>query len=67
MFMYIDDILTFSEDEETYSREFEQVLQKLNKYDLKNYLSKYLFGPHELDFLEFSVSGIKPSARKLAS
>lgn len=66
-FVYIDDILIFSEDEETHSKHIDLVLQKLSEYDFKICLSKCIFSANELDFLGFhiSASGLKPSAKKL--
>ena len=66
-FVYIDDILIFSDSELESSQHLNQVLQRLNDYDLKITLSKCVFEVTELEFLGFDISskGIKPSSRKL--
>lgn len=68
MFIYIDDILIFANVGETHSSGLDQVLQKVNEYDLKNSLLKCLFGAQKFEFLDCSVcvDGNKPSASKLA-
>ena len=67
VFVYIDDILVFSDDRDTHLKDLDSVLNQLNDYDLKISLSKCVFCVEELDFLGFNISkdGLKPSSKKL--
>ena len=65
-FVYIYDILVYSEDEETYSKYLDQEFKKWIGTFLKSVL-KYIFSATEFDFLGFnnSIEGIRPSGAKL--
>lgn len=67
VFTYIDDILVFSEDEESHINDIREVLKILDKHDLKISLNKCLFNVRSLKFLGYTVSseGIKPPEEKL--
>ena len=67
IFIYLDDILVFSDDEETHMQDLDTVFEILNRYNLKVSLSKCTFCVKELDFLGFNVSaeGLKPTLRKI--
>ena len=67
IFIYLDDILIFSEDEESHLKDIEVVLKILSANDLKNSINKCIFNVQQIDFLGHNVSeqGIKPSDLKL--
>lgn len=56
IFMYINDILIFSDIEETHSKKLNQVLPKLNEHNVKIYFSKCLLEAHRLEVWRFSIS-----------
>ena len=68
IFIYLDDILVFSEDEESHLKDLDTVFEVLNKYNLKISLSKCVFCVSEIDFLGFNVSnaGLKPPTSKIS-
>ena len=67
VFIYLDDILIFSDDEETHLKDLTDVLQILSENDLKVSINKCLFNVEQLDFLGHNVSfkGLKPTERKI--
>ena len=67
IFVYVDDLLIFSPDENQHRKDLSQVLGILEKADLRISLDKCSFFASELDFLGFTLSreGVKPSAQKL--
>ena len=67
VFIYLDDILVFSDDLESHLRDLEKVFEILNRYNLKISLHKCVFCVKELDFLGFNVStaGLKPTENKI--
>ena len=67
VFVYIDDILIFSDDRDSHINDIDAVLKQLNAYDLKVSISKCAFCVTELNFLGFNIScdGLKPSSKKL--
>lgn len=68
VFIYLDDILVFSDDEESHLKDLESVFEILNKYNLKVSISKCIFRVKELDFLGFNVcaNGLRPTAQKIS-
>ena len=62
VFIYIDDILIFSNDEISQEKDIETVFNILNEHNLKISATKSVFNVTSLDFLGFhiSVDGIKP-------
>lgn len=69
VFIYIDDILIYSEDEQSHLDHLEQVFKILDSYNLKISLSKCQFMLPQIDFLGYSISkdGIKPTSSKLTN
>ena len=67
VFIYLDDILVFSDDEESHLKDLDSVFEVFNKYNLKVSLSKCAFCVKELDFLGFNISadGLRPTAQKI--
>ena len=67
VFIYLDDILVFSDDEESHLKDLDSVFEVINKYNHKVSLSKCVFCVKELDFLGFNVSadGLRPTAQKI--
>ena len=68
VFIYLDEILVFSDDLESHLRDLEKVFEILNRYNLKISLHKCVFCVKELDFLGFNVStaGLKPTENKIS-
>lgn len=68
-FVYIDDILIYSDDEDSHSKHVDQVFRKLSEYDLNISISKGIFAATEAGFLEFNIlkEGIKPKLQELTS
>ena len=66
-FIYIDDILIFSNDEISHKKDIETVFSILNEHNLKILATKSVFNGTFLDFLGFhiSVDGIKPTISKI--
>lgn len=62
VFIYIDDLLIASENEEEHIEHLKQVLQVLHDHNLTINVSKCVFGVKELSFLGYLVSerGIEP-------
>lgn len=56
-FVYLDDILIFSETEDKHKTHLRMVFQKLNDYGLTINVSKCVFGVSEINFLGHLVSG----------
>ena len=67
VFVYIDDILVFSDDEQSHMQDLESVFQILTDNNLKISLPKCLFNVKQLDFLGYNISseGLKPTSQKL--
>lgn len=67
VFIYLDDILIFSDNETDHMKHLNTVFNLLNKNNLKISLNKCIFIKDSLDFLGFNVSkdGIKPTNEKL--
>ena len=67
VFIYIDDILIFSKDEQSHIHDLRQVLDKLDQHALKVNLEKCQFNCLSLTFLGHEVNGegIKPLATKV--
>ena len=66
VFIYMDDILVFSNNEEDHKSHLREVFEILHNNDLKISLDKCEFMKTEIDFLGFSVSkeGLKPTKEK---
>ena len=67
VFIYIDDILIFSNDEVSHKKDIETVFSILNEQNLKISATKCVFNVTSLDFLGFhnSVDGIKTTISKI--
>lgn len=65
-FIYLDDILIFSESEEQHMKDLETVFKILSDYDLRIALDKCQFVSSEIDFLGFTISskGLTPTSEK---
>ena len=68
VFTYIDDILIFSESEESHLKDIKAVIDVLDKFNLKISLAKCVFCVPSLDFLGYNVSigGLKPTESKVS-
>ncbi|GFV21188.1 hypothetical protein TNCV_4268211 [Trichonephila clavipes] len=66
-YTYLDDILSFSENESLHKQHVTKVLQKLNSYGLQLNASKCVFGVPEIEFLGHLITqnGTKPLPNKL--
>ena len=66
-FIYIDDILIFSNDEISHKKDIETVFSILNEHNLKISATKSVFNVTTRDFLSFhiSVDVIKPPISKI--
>lgn len=66
-YVYLDDILIFSENEEEHRIHFRAVLEKLNEYGLTVNVSKCVFGVSEISFLGHLITnkGTKPLPDKV--
>ena len=62
VFIYIDDILIFSNDEICHKKDIETIFSILNEHNLKISATKSVFNVTSLNFLGFHlcVYGIKP-------
>lgn len=67
VFTYIDDILVFSDNNESHLKDLAKVFSKLDEYNLKISMSKCIFKVPEIEFLGCVIcaDGIKPSKVKL--
>lgn len=67
VFVYIDDILIYSENEEQHLDHLEKVFKRLDEYGLNIKPGKCTFGVSNIDFLSHNISsvGIKPSEEKV--
>lgn len=67
IFVEIDDILIYNDDEETHLNDIKLVLNVFNDYDLNISLFKYIINFIELDFLGCSVCiySFQPTTKKL--
>lgn len=66
VFIYLDDILVFSESVQEHEKHLESVFKTLQENSLKISLQKCIFFVNKIDFLGYSVdeNGTKPSASK---
>ncbi|GFU75691.1 retrovirus-related Pol polyprotein from transposon 17.6 [Trichonephila clavipes] len=66
-FVYLDDILCYSENAEEHCSHLRTIFQRLSSYILKLNISKYVFGVTELIFLGHLITpdGIKPLPDKV--
>lgn len=67
VFVYLDDILVFSENEEQHKRDLDLVFKKLEKYGLRISLEKCIFNKENLRFLGHLVTpeGLRPPEEKV--
>ena len=67
VFIYIDDILIFSETEESHKSHLKKVFEILAQYDMKLSVDKCSFFKSQIDFLGCSITpeGIKPTDQKI--
>lgn len=65
-FCYVDDILLYSENEESHRHLLRQVLERLKKYGVMLKVEKCEFGKNKINFLGYEVSGngIKPTEER---
>ena len=68
VYTYIDDILLFSDDEESHLNDFKRVFELLHRNNLKISISKCKFCVNSVDFLGYNVSsdGLLTPSPKLA-
>ena len=66
-FVYIDDILVFSESEEQHYNDFEKVRPLLEENNLKISIDKCQFYKSNIEFWGYNTSaeGLKPTAQKV--
>ena len=69
LFVYMDDLLIFSEDEQSHIKTVEEVLRRLDENGLSISIKKCVFGAKELEFVGYNVDskGIKPLPKKLTA
>lgn len=69
VFVYIDDVLVFSENEEEHLQHLDVIFKRLDEYGLNIKPGKCTFGVSDIDFLGHNISehGIKPSAEKVTA
>ena len=69
VFVYIDDILIFSDDAESHIKHLELVFSRLNNYNLKISIEKCVFCVPDITFLGHKIdkNGILPSAEKTSA
>lgn len=69
IFVYIDDVLVFSRDEDEHMRHLKIVFERLEEYGLNIKPGKCTFGVSSIDFLghNISESGIQPSEEKVSA
>lgn len=69
VFVYIDDVLVFSANEEEHLRHLDIVFRRLEQYGLNIKPGKCIFGVSDVDFLGNNVSetGIRPSEEKVSA
>lgn len=67
IFVYLDDVLIASRDEEEHIQHLRLVFERLDDYGLNIKVSKCVFGVNNIDFLGYNIShdGIKPSDEKV--
>ena len=67
VFVYLDDVLVFSESEETHVQHLKQVLQILHNHNLKITVEKCEFFCTELEYLGYRINefGITPTPAKI--
>lgn len=68
VFVYIDDILVASKNEEEHKQHLKLLFQKLSEFDIKIKSSKCIFGVTALDFLSHRITsnGIAPSPERVS-
>ena len=69
VFIYIDDLLIYSKNEEEHKKTLEEVMKKLSDNDLTVSLAKCVFGAPSVDFLGYRVDaeGIIPLPKKTSA
>lgn len=67
VFVYMDDILVFSDSEEQHKQHLRQLFRRLEQFGLQIKPIKCLFGVKQLEFLGHDITeqGIKPSASRV--
>ena len=67
VYVYIDDILIYSDNAESHLNDLKAVIEVLDKFCLKISLAKCVFSVSSLDFLGYNISsnGIKPTNSKV--
>ena len=67
VFVYLDDVLIFSPDYDTYLIHLRRLLERFSEYSLTSNLDKCKFGVSSLDYLghHIDATGIKPIADKV--
>ncbi|KAJ2949987.1 hypothetical protein O0L34_g11320 [Tuta absoluta] len=66
VFVYVDDILLFTKDEESHKNVLKQVLSRLDEYGVALNVDKCEFAKNEIEFLGYRVTdqGISPTAER---
>lgn len=69
VFVYIDDILIASKNEQEHMEHLKKLFERLDKFGLNIKISKCSFGVNTIDFLSHSINadGILPSADRIAA
>ena len=69
LFVYMDDLLIYSENEESHLNTVEEVLKRLQENGLSISIKKCVFGAKQLEFVGYNVNsnGIEPLPRKLTA
>ena len=67
IYVYLDDILCFSQDKESHLKTVEEVFKRLAEYGLALALPKCQFEQQKVEFLGYEVSkeGVRPLGYKL--
>ena len=67
--VYLDDVLVFSPDDETYLLHLRKLFERFSKYSLTINLQKCKFGVNSIDYLGHHIdsSGITPLSKKLTA
>ena len=69
VFIYLDDILIYSEDKEQHLKDLKEVLQILSDHNLKISIGKCSFMQNTLEFLGYNMNseGVKPTTKKISA
>ena len=67
VYSYLDDLLVYSEDEESHMKTLEEIFRRLDKFGLSLALEKCDFGKENVEYLGYHVStaGLRPLKPKI--